>query len=176
MSLEINYYDNRNWFPGRLEEERLACLEDEPDLYPHIWLGKPDDIGKGKLVLPFRLVEGCVDAYKRGLYGSIAGIPEAGLDVSDSGDNYNSMTMRRGPVITWNDKWYSQIIGDTAREADRLARENGLYVIYFDAGGPGGGVRSYFAEFTGRNYAVRPEFFGGKVEGAGAGVHVRRYQ
>jgi phage terminase large subunit len=37
--IEINWRDNP-WFPKVLEEERLECLERNPDEYDHIWEGK----------------------------------------------------------------------------------------------------------------------------------------
>ncbi len=36
---EINWRDNP-WFPKVLEEERLDCLERDPDAYDHVWEGK----------------------------------------------------------------------------------------------------------------------------------------
>lgn len=36
---EINWRDNP-WFPKVLEEERLECLERDPDSYDHVWEGK----------------------------------------------------------------------------------------------------------------------------------------
>lgn len=36
---EINWRDNP-WFPKVLEEERLDCLERDPDSYDHVWEGK----------------------------------------------------------------------------------------------------------------------------------------
>lgn len=44
--VKANYNDNP-WFPAELEQERLDCLRDDPDDYPHIWEGEYVTISKG---------------------------------------------------------------------------------------------------------------------------------
>ena len=39
---KVNFHKNP-WFPAKLEEERLANLRLNPDLYAHIWEGEPYD-------------------------------------------------------------------------------------------------------------------------------------
>lgn len=41
-----NWNDNP-WFPAELEQERLDCLRDEPDQYPHIWDGDYVTVASG---------------------------------------------------------------------------------------------------------------------------------
>jgi phage terminase large subunit len=44
--VEANWNDNP-WFPADLEQERLDCLRDNPDQYPHIWEGEYVTVAAG---------------------------------------------------------------------------------------------------------------------------------
>ena len=44
--IPLNYNDNP-WFPAELEQERLDCLQSQPDQYGHIWLGEYATVIKG---------------------------------------------------------------------------------------------------------------------------------
>ena len=58
--------------------------------------------------------------------------------------------------------------GETARRVDRLCLDNGTARLYFDAGGPGSGVRSHLSDMgaaVAQPYSWRAIHFGGKVEG-----------
>ena len=44
--IEANWSDNP-WFPGVLEQERLDCLQNEPDQYEHIWEGHYATVTEG---------------------------------------------------------------------------------------------------------------------------------
>ncbi len=162
--LKVNYYDNP-WFPPELEQERLICLNDEPDRYAHIWLGEPDDEGSVRKVLPFAMIEKCVEACNALDLSDLDGRIDVGLDVADSGADRNALVARQGPLIVSADSWSSQILGDTARRADTFCRENGARMLYYDVGGVGAGVRSYLTEMTDREYAARPVNFGEAVAG-----------
>ena len=165
---KVNWNDNP-WFPDEADVERRADEKENPDMYLHIWNGEPDDEGQTRRVLPYAMVVECVEAYKRnpGLMQNLIGKVrvDGGLDVADTGDNYNALVLRAGPVIIHAEKWRAPIEGITARRADKRAQEYGAKRLYYDAGGVGAGVRSYFKEMTGRPYAVRPELFGGSIKG-----------
>ena len=164
VSLLINWRDNQ-WFPDEAEEERRADQKDNPDLYNHIWEGEPDDEGMDRDVLPYKMLQTCVQAFKDYSMHNFSGQREVGLDVADTGANWNALTMREGPVIRHVEKWRAPVAGVTARRGDMYARQCGAHRLYYDAGGVGAGVRSYFAEMPNRTYAVRPELFGGKIKG-----------
>ena len=163
--VKVNH-DANPWFPAELERERQLCLIDEPDRYPHIWLGEPDDEGAARKVLPFAMIERCVDAHVRlGLADGIAGRMDVGLDVADSGADRNALVARRGPLILHAESWSSQVLGDTARRADTYCREHGARQLYYDVGGVGAGIRSHLAEMPNREYGAQPVNFGGAVAG-----------
>ena len=168
---KVNWHDNGPriggppvWFPIGSEIERQADLRDNPDLYAHIWEGEPDDSGSERKVLPWHMLQDCVDAHKQGLHARNSSFVECGLDVADTGSAWNAFCVRSAGTIHHIEKWRSPIIGVTARRAHRLATEWNADRVFYDAGGVGAGVKSYFAEFD-RNYAVRPELFGGAVKG-----------
>ena len=125
----VNYMDNP-WFPDVLDAERKLWLKNEPDRYEHIWLGKPDDDGTARKVLPYALLEMCVRAWgRRDPKGKLF----TGLDVADSGMDWNSMVMRRGPCITDRWRWKGSAalsLGDTARRFDGHCRNYGSAGIY----------------------------------------------
>jgi len=164
--IPVHYKDNP-YFPDVLERERLQTLKSEPARYSHIWLGEPDDEGDVKLVLPFALAEQCVDAHiKAGISRSdLEGRYDAGLDVADTGADKNALVMRIGPLIASAESWSSSRIGQTARRANTRCIESGVNRLYYDVGGPGGGVRSYLLEIEDRPYFADPVNFGGKVTG-----------
>ena len=162
VSALVNWRDNP-WFPDELEEERKSDKIYDPDVYQWIWEGRPNDTGEAQKVLPFRLLEICSEAYRQGRHHGIVGRVECGLDIAESG--MNALVARRGPSIIHARAWRSDSIGMTARSSDSYARESGAMRLYYDVGGMGVGVRSYFREMSGRPYQVRPELFGGSVRG-----------
>ena len=164
--INVNY-DANPWFPQVLEQERLQCKRNEPERYSHVWLGQPDDEGEARLVLPFALIERCVDAHLKLKVPEEAfeGRYDVGLDVADTGVDKNAMIARRGPLVTYADTWSSQRLGQTARRADTFCREHGVRRMYYDVGGPGAGIRSYLLEMGERGYFAEPVNFGGEVTG-----------
>ena len=160
-------YDMNHWFPSVLEEERLDCLKYEPERYAHIWLGETDDEGEARLVLPFSLIEQCVDAHKRlGIRREdIDGRLDAGLDVADTGADRNALVMRRGPLVEHIEMWSAQTLGQTTRRADMQCRARGVRRLFYDAGGIGGGIRSHLHDMGERPYFADPVLFGDAVTG-----------
>ena len=171
---KVNWYDNP-WFPDEATEERLDDYKNIPELYAHIWEGEPDDAGSERKVIPFDLLAGCVEAFRRDLHRKATrGWPEIGLDVADTGTDFNALVTRDGPILYHAEKWHAPTLGDTARRADHYARENAVERVYYDAAGVGAAVRSYFADWDTRHYSVRPEQFGGAVKGGEASFSYRQ--
>ena len=162
--LQVNY-DSNPWFPPELERERLICKRDEPDRYPHIWLGEPDDAGEARKVLPYAMAQACVDAHTVLKLSDLSGRVDVGLDVADSGADKNALAARRGPLVLHAESWSSQVLGDTARRADRFCREHGAWQLHYDVTGVGAGIRSYLTEMPNRDYGARPINFGAAVAG-----------
>ena len=159
-------WDSNKWFPARADRERLDDQKNNPELYLHVWEGEPDDEGAERKVLPYRMLLECVLAVREGLVPKrITGLMEAGLDVADTGAHYNALVGRRGPLLVHAEKWRAPIIGATFRRANSYAHANGVVRLFYDSGGIGGGMTSYFRELTTRPYAIRPEVFGGAVKG-----------
>ena len=161
---KVTYADNA-WLSPEADEDRLLCLRDEPDRYPHIWLGEPDDTGGMRQVLPFSLVSACV----RPPPIDVTGRAHIGLDVGDGGD-FNAVVVRRGPVVTHVESWASTPaeLGKTTRRAHAVAVEHAVQRMFYDVGGPRAGVRSHLREMlTDHDVAYYPEGvnFGGEVGG-----------
>ena len=163
---KVNYCDNP-WFPAELEEERKLTERWEPDRYPHIWLGEPDDAGATRKVLPFATLEACVKAHAKGLAPNANGfIQEAGLDVADRGLDRNALAHRAGPVVVHIERWSAAHQGETFQRFHNYCHDNGIQRAYFDAGGLGTGMQNYFREHADRrNYQVRSVMFGSAVRG-----------
>lgn len=67
---EINWRDNP-WFPKVLEQERLECLERDPDSYDHVWEGKCKQWLEGAIY-----AKELRRAYGEGRIGSVAYDPD----------------------------------------------------------------------------------------------------
>ena len=161
LVVKVNWQDNP-WFPDELEKERLDDKRDSPDVYAWIWEGMPNDTGAYRKVLPYGLLDACVEAYEKGLAPE-GGFFEMGLDVAETG--VNAATLRRGPVLEHIEKWRAQP-HQTAARAHRIALDWDISRIYYDAGGVGAFLRLFYSVNPDRPYVVRPEIFGGSVKGA----------
>lgn len=165
---KVNWYDNP-WFPNEANEERLYTQKYEPAAYEHIWNGEPDDEGLEKKMIPYKLVIKCIEAYQKKLHHNLSvdhmKSMVVGLDIGDTKDR-SAMVVRRGPVITHAEEWNAETIGISSRKVHNFAIANEASLVNYDATGMGAGVRSYFSEFTDREYVARPELFGGEVKGA----------
>ena len=171
--VEINY-DQNDWFPRDLEIQRLACLRDEPERYNHIWLGKTDDEGEERIVLPFGIIERCVDAHielELDLDKLRDGRIDGGLDVAESGVDSNVLVLRQGPVIFKAERWNGDRLGYTARRAHRACMEYGVRRLFYDVGGLGAGIRSHLWDLQEAipdrtlPYVPEPTLFGGEIKG-----------
>ena len=162
---QVNWRDNP-WFPERANDERLYMLKTNPEMYAHIWEGQPADEVGDLVVLPYRMLLDCVEAFKHGLHMGVSPWPlDAGLDIADQGADWNALVARKGPVIYHAEKWHENTLGATARRAASAAQHDGVKRLFYDAGGIGAGVTSYFREMPNRGFVIRPETFGDAVRG-----------
>ena len=160
--IQVNYESNP-WLPAEMKNERQISERDEPDRYPHVWLGECDDAGEARKVLPWGMLQACADAWEK--VEDKSGRAHVGLDLADGGLDQNALVARTGPAITHVESWRGGpgSVGATVRRADQYCREHAAAVLYYDAGGLG--VRSHFDELGERPYAIRPVLFGGAIEG-----------
>lgn len=174
VTTRVNYNDNP-WFPEEEEEQRLFDKKYHPEFYANVWEGVPDDEGSTLKVLPYAVVDECIQAWTK--YNDFVNeikqdqsIPiELGLDVGASGgeNDVNAITVRKGPLILESIRWRSKYTGNVARRAHVLAHEWEAKVIHYDVGGMGAGVQSTFVEMREQqDYVTRPENFGSAVKGA----------
>ena len=151
-----------------LEELRRRTLLNEPELYPWIWLGEPDDKNANK-VLTHDMVQKCVEAYRLGLAptkkSSLLVPVDAGLDIAEGGRDKCCQVVRRGPIIEYVDT-FPGVSGDlshAARRAHEGALEAGyeIRMQYYDDSSP------IYREFVrlNVNYRARGIGFGKEVGG-----------
>ena len=156
---EVNYMHNP-FFPKVLEEERLACLEQKPERYAHIWLGEVDDSLASAKLLQYADLEAV----------SVDKLPDAtgrihiGFDVADSGTNMNAIVARQGPNVIHYERFDATDIWEAAEYVHEKAEEMEAQYVYFDAGGVGAGLKGDFRKLNG-SYVAYPVLFGGSVEG-----------
>ena len=160
----VNFNDNR-YFTPELEEERLLMQRTEPERYDHIWLGEYDDASAKRKVLPYALLDKCVEAWHkhRPARGAFAA---AGLDVADTGVDKNALAIRAGPELFHLETWRGSqnfTPSDTVKKAKEACDDNSVRWLRYDAGGPGAGVRGPMRDLR-PSFQVRGVQFGGKVE------------
>ena len=162
----VNWYDKpREWITSKEERERRLCMRTEPERYNHIWNGQPDDEGADKVVLPHARLLQCLTQWKPEYE---KGVPNAGLDIADTGADWNALVIRVGPVVIHVERWRDH---DTIQTADRaharclefgMAKDRGI--LYFDPGGVGAGVRARMAQIN-PSYGVEALEAGSAVRG-----------
>lgn len=161
---KVNYLANP-WFPEAEEELRIEWEKNDPQTYPHVWLGEPADSDADKQVLAYDVLLACVEAWKKGLAPPQMSAPvtDSGLDMAEGGKDKCAQVIRRGPVVEFLDVWPG-VAGDLSVAAMR-AHENtqpfDMYRLYYDASSPM--KREFIA--LGTDYGAYPVNFGGEVGG-----------
>ena len=169
--VQTSWKDNPN-HPAELEIERKRCLKMQPERYPHIWDGKPDDTGGKWKVLSYAKLLKCVDAHIKLKYKP-SGMVYSGLDIADEGNDTNCWAKRQGALLSIAREWKVKYLHMTASKADFLNQENNVVSMYFDAGGMGAGIKSDLSRIklnpnSGLGAQAKrfiPFQFGGKVKG-----------
>ena len=144
---KVNYTDNPH-MPAAEEELRQEYERLNPLQYPHVWLGEPDDAGAEKKVLPYVLLQKCVNAWDRKPTRGV--FRTGGFDVADTGEDYNALILRSGPELFYAERWHgsdSYTISHSSRYAAKTAVDNGVTDMTYDMGGVGRGVRGPIREW-----------------------------
>ena len=161
----ITFRDNA-YFTSRNERERVRYENKNPERYGHMWEGAFDDVSEKRKVLPFALLQACMDAWpKRPRKGAYV---DAGLDVADTGEDANSLALRSGPELRDIRQWHGSIkftVSDTARRAKKICDDEGVTRLRYDAGGVGAGIRGPIREARPKvQYPVTGYHFGSKPQ------------
>ena len=155
------------WFPQVLEEERRALEQEDPELYMHVWEGQPFDEGKEKRILPYGILQECVDAWKKHSPGPGA-FSELGFDVADTGADKNAAVVRSGSCIMSAEEWRAKTVTQSTLRVHGIAEESRVKVVSYDRQGIGAEARRTFADLAAkgrRKYKVVPTGFGWEVAG-----------
>lgn len=164
LSTLVNFVDNP-WFTAELESERAADEENEPALYPWIWLGQPFDGNAEFQILSYDMVKKCVEAWPHRPDKSESGVIDAGFDIAEGGRDKCCVVVRKGPCVD-SIKLWSGIAGDldpAAAIANRMAHDKRIIRMYYDAASPM--IGPLRRQEPPPNYGIRPVSFGGEVRG-----------
>ena len=139
---ECNFPDNPH-FPDALDQERRDMEFSDPDMYDHVWLGKP--VGDSPLaIIPPKWVRACVDIHK--LIGlEIDGDKRMGFDVSGGGTDPNANLMMHGQVVTFASEFRQGDPVSAAYDTWSNVLEHGARVLSFDVIGIGSGTEQTLA-------------------------------
>jgi len=165
-------FDENPFHPPEMEEERLDCLRNDPDAYPHVWLGEIDEGSGAYNILKYADLKLCEDAHIK-LGWTPSGMRHAGLDVADDGVDTNAYALRRSPLLESVEEWKVKYLWQTANKADLRNRRNGVVKMFYDAGGMGAGMKSELSKIpknpeTNQGPEAKkfiPFLFGGEVKG-----------
>ena len=133
---ECNFNDNPH-FPDSLDQERLDMKDSDPDLYDHVWLGKP--VGDSPLsIIPPKWARACVDIHKL-IELEIDGDKRMGFDVSGGGTDPNANVLLHGQVITYIKEFRQGDPVSAALDTWTNVLEQGAMHLVFDVIGVGSG-------------------------------------
>ena len=140
----------------------------QPERYPHVYEGFPDDAGAERKIMPYRNAQAAVDTFRPEY---VDGLLQAGLDLADTGTDWNALVIRRGPCVLFVERWRAPFIGDTVRRAVAKCVEYGVQFLYYDVGGLGAAARSHLRDAKVQDrlgqIKSRPINFGSAVTGKG---------
>lgn len=165
LVFKVNYADNP-WFTQRSEIERRVFKEQYPERYPHVWLGEPDDQGGNPAVLPYALLERCVEAWPSSRPNDRSGRFHTGHDVADTG--INAAASRRSAWLYDVSTRISDGVGKLAQTAAWAHNYNIEWqsaVYHYDSTGVGAGMESLIMLLGEIPYKVEAINFGSPVAG-----------
>lgn len=150
--LKANYTDNPH-LPETLRKEAEDAAINEPDSYPHVWLGQFEEAGS-KVVIPAAWVEASVGLCER-LGIEATGKLYSGLDVAgaEEGGDENAQCIRKGIEVVSLEKWNGLDTSLTTHRAVKEMRRLGCQEGYYDSAGVGEGVTGEWASMGRRGEA-----------------------
>ena len=161
ISKLVNYHHNP-WWGKILENQRLYYKEMEPSLYPWVWEGMPNDGDGSQQVLPYALLEVCVEMWDKRPRNP-KGVCDAGFDVAEGGADKCAVVTRQGPNVLDCQLWPG-VAGDlepAAKRAHEEVRGYRLMRMYYD-----GAHAMQYPLLTGTEVDSRPD----EVWGEGSAV------
>ena len=134
---ECNFDDNPH-FPEALDKERQDMKVNDPDLYDHVWRGKP--VGDSPLaIIPPKWARACIDVHK--LIGiEPEGVKRMGDDVSGGGTDPNANVMLHGQVVTFAKEFRQGDPVSAAHDTWANVLEQGATELVYDCIGVGSGT------------------------------------
>lgn len=149
--IKANYYDNPN-FPEVLRAEMEACLQRDPDLHRHVWLGEPVADSELAIIKP-SWIDAAVDAHMT--LGFVAqGKRIVGFDVADEGEDANATVLRHGSIVLGCHEWRGQDVIYSSDKVYTQAEHDKTDLIVYDSIGVGAGVKAQLRRKTGIVQAV----------------------
>lgn len=148
LSVRVNWQQNKYW-SAEQEAERLDFKRLYPERYDHVYEGALDDFGVGlNQVLTRAMLTECMDNASNASDAFDDGLVEVGFDPADQGSDLNSVTVRQGPCIVYNETWSgkdSNLIKST-NKALAIAQAWNAYKLWYDATGIGSSVYAALEE------------------------------
>lgn len=154
--VKANYTDNP-FLPVTLRSEAEDDRTNDPEGFPHTWLGDYENMGS-KVVIPRMWLEAAIDLDKK-LGFEITGKTYSALDVAgaEEGGDENAQAVRKGAKLLWLDKWNGFDTALTTRRAVAVNVQHEAQEAYYDSVGVGEGVTGEWASM-GRS-SERPKGF-----------------
>ncbi len=134
------------WWPEGLEKQSAKMKMDDPDLWEHVYGGKPQKQGARSII-------GRVDcraAAERDI--ELEGAVQVGIDVARFGDDETVIYKRRGLKVIERKSWRGQDTVQSANEAWAMANHDPSVMIVVDDTGVGAGVSDKLTELGAKIY------------------------
>ncbi len=135
------------WWPEGLQKQSEKMKIDDPDLWEHVYGGKPVVQGANSIISRTDIRA----AVERDIQNS-DGPVQIGVDVARFGDDETVIYKRRGLKIIERKSWRGQDTMTTAKEAWHMAGQDPSVIIVVDDTGVGGGVSDRLKEFGAKCY------------------------
>lgn len=142
--VKANYTDNP-FLPDTLRREAENDMDNDPDGFPHTWLGEYESVGS-KVVIPAAWVQSAIGlADDLGL--EVTGKLYAAIDVAggEDGGDENAFAIRKGISLLSVQAWNGLDTSMTTNKAAMIAKVQGVAEVYYDSIGVGEGVTGEWA-------------------------------
>lgn len=142
--VKANYTDNP-FLPDTLRKEAEDDKANDPDGFPHTWLGDYENMSS-KVVIPRMWLEAAV-GIDSALGLEITGKTYSALDVAgaEEGGDENAHAVRKGIKLLALEKWNGFDTSQTTQKAVGLNVQHGAREGYYDSVGVGEGVTGEWA-------------------------------